>query len=259
MEIHPELLHKHGIQKDDVSNLIKEKLKNLSSNNSILSDILNVISIQSRKDPFSSIHLLPDDGKNIILDNKQYGIYEANLEKITVRGDFIENISYLNGGLLHECTHQLMNILYGKVNKPNLNPYFIQDKGRKIAFEKAVAQVLNNIQKADENELKKYFLSFFNNYYHALEIIRGTHNYFRDQYHTEYIARFIEIIARGYYNDPAIKELLQPFMEYWQKYISPDINSYISKKTSQNKPLPKGYRVWIYVKNMSFIKLQDNF
>lgn len=220
------------MQKDYISDTIKENLINLSKTNDILSSIINAISIQSKKDPFIGIYIFPDNGKNIIFDDKLIGRYDPEIKKISYYGDFIKNINDFNGSLLHECTHQLMDILYGKIGEMNyLNPYLKEDKDRKKAFENAAQQVFDNIWNDNQNGSKISFKIFalLSNYYDALNIILTSHAYSIHKYHEEYIARFIEIIARGYYNDPAVQKIFEPFMVYWTKYIAPDIDDYIAK------------------------------
>ncbi|NRA73479.1 MAG: hypothetical protein HRU36_01865 [Rickettsiales bacterium] len=191
---------------------------------------------------------------------------EKHSEKLRIEGRYgplfniIEVFDANNNNLrvdsfIHEEGHKLIDNIF----KNNCKPYHTGDAKNKIIYEKTIRQVLyniallcveSNLNKTDhlstweigQNLAKKLTNAEHNHklYYTLSTILSIYELYDREREHTEFIVRLPQIIAKGFYDDNQVQQILEPLERYWQNYIVDDIHKYLEKNDYSHycSPLP---------------------
>lgn len=233
----------------DVREILFNELHKLSRNYEIIDQILHVTAIYLKKNPDARIDFMKYDQ---LIASMLKGLYShGENEKFvgialsgynTFKKDKSE--SWLHT-LVHELTHQLMQILYNN----RANPYNENDSKRiedyNLALWKTIdalnknAHYLHNGQKQKKYKFEGgygYFTqSYYLNYaYDALHYIRS--EYRPTDFDAEYIVRLPQILSSQEYcganedskqDQEIVDQILQPLTGFWNTYIKPDIDAYI--------------------------------
>lgn len=239
MKVDPEFLDKYKMSKAMFREWIEVKLYNLTKHMTkmkgedamILLEILDALAINALKNPQEKIYFSSKDpgGNQALL-----GLYEPNFKNVITHLDV--DSSGFDGTLMHELTHKLMDILFNNNATPYWNSWQIyQDSEKKPLFEaytKAKDQFLARLGKFPRSsdiyhpQLKRTVES--------MQTVRIA--YLPSFEDNEYIARLIQSITCG---DPeksgAVRELLEPLLNYWNKYIRPKIKQYIAENKEYDK------------------------
>lgn len=192
-------------------------LKSLLEQYRLFNDILRAAGVLAVEDPRFKIHLFShkERGENwkvpeILLLGRAHVKYRKVAMTVEV-GDH-----RFGGVLLHELTHVLMHVLYSN----GASPHSDVDGERKQAYVEVVSKVEALLDSAmtEESDAHKHVRE---NFQHMRK------SYRQEEHGWEYIARYPEMVAYGFYGDEQARELLLPLKEYWDKYVVWDLKAYI--------------------------------
>lgn len=234
MKMDPEYRRRYKFSAQDLRQSMEFQLYDLSKRMhyinseeaSMIFDVLHIAAIHSLQHPHRKIYLL----LNKTEPNQDWvGLYEAHFEitsHIVVMHSIME-INKFQGTLMHEFTHNVMDILFNNACNPYWSANHQNHEELKNAYNAIVKGLLETLD-SPKNELSASLD-------YAIERMNSVKTYDEKDKDSEYIVRIVQIMAAGHYNDPEVKKLLQPFVDYWIKYISPEIKRYIRAQSQYDK------------------------
>ncbi len=222
-----------GISPSSIRESIKKILCKLLKDNEITFNILHAIALNVNQISNFSIYLFDDESNSLNnLSNNDntmtvVGTYSKWKERIEIMQPIDDSLEF-KGTLIHEMSHKLMDILYDNFAKP----YRQYNNEAKDAYQKAI----NKIKEKLEEIKKEYDYNSLNNiqtgnklYNQVIQSLLNVQKYDKNEHQCEYIVRYPQSIASGSYDNAKVKELMQPLADYWNEYIQPDIEIYISE------------------------------
>lgn len=219
--INPAFLSGFNISLEEARKMLEVDLYELAKKSDITFSILHVIALHAKEDPYYKLHIFFE---NPLGEGSTVGTYWGELGRLNVNL-YPLRTKLLRGNLIHEWTHQLMDILFNN----NRDPYAINDEIAEIEWNKTMNTIWQKLDEAP-GEFKKLSLSNPNTTsYAATMTVYNTisTNYSQPQYGPEAIARFAQMIGSDDYDDPKVKEFLQPIYDYWMQFIQPAIEQYV--------------------------------
>lgn len=219
--INPLFLSNFNISLEEARKMLEVDLYELAKKSDITFSILHVIALHAKEDPYYKLDIFYE---NPLGKGSTVGTYYSSLGRLNINLYPLRS-KLLRGNLIHEWTHQLMDILFNN----NRDPYAINDEIAEIEWNKTMNITLQKLNEAPE-EFKK--LSLINpnttSYEASIVVYDGIKtNYSQPQYGPEAIARFAQMIGSDDYDDPKVKEFLQPIYDYWMQFIQPAIEKYV--------------------------------
>lgn len=235
----------------DVRELLLKDLIKLSQEHEIVEQLLHATAIYLKKNPDARIDFMKYDQ---VIASMLKGIYDYNegqkfvgisLTGMTTFSKYSMSKKWLET-LIHELTHQLMQILYNN----NAKPYKKEDLQRVDAYHSALGEtiialnqnqpLLHKDQKQKTFKMNQGTMTTNQDYYinRAYDVLDIMSTYDRSQYDAEYIVRLPQIVTSrescGANEDPkedqqAVTKIFQPLTEYWNTYIKPDMEAYIAE------------------------------
>lgn len=215
IKINPEFLEKYNISLDLARKMVETDIYELAKKGDIPFSILHVIALHAKQDPYFKLHIFYEQPLG---DRPTAGVYWSNLERVSIHG----MSKSFRGTLIHEWTHQVMDVLFRNAS----NPYKASDKDARKQWDNAMNKVF---QKLNEYLKQKNTNSSFDQMLRYFNLVQSSHYYKENEYPRETIAFFVDAIGMYGYEDPQVKEFFQPLYDYWVHYIDPVIKNYIKE------------------------------
>lgn len=219
--INPEFLEKFNIPLDEARKMLEMDLYELAKKSDITFSILHVIALYAKQDPNFKLHIFYE---NPLGESTTVGTYWQELQRVQIN-KFPLRSNIIRGVIIHEWTHQAMHLLFHN----NFNPYSDHDTIAKNKWNKIMEDMVQSLKKQplkfklalifDPNPFARAISSFDTAFKAYPEISQSP----------ETIARFVEMIGNNDYENPQVKELLQPIYDYWMQFINPAIEKYVKK------------------------------
>ena len=232
---------------------LRRDLVSLKNKFPMISDVLRIVSVHAKKNPHMRIVLGHDDE---ILDSKFNGTYIDLYTSLLLITD-VESISnkFLShwiDSLISALTLFAMDILYKNSGAPFYNcqvTFIYLERVRCRSFQAAVhahhealvknSRYLHHVEKALAEKITRVksclldhaFFKFMTTGYLADELnIRS--------YIPSTVGLFPYIESHDVERDPldvtrAIKDIQEPLLKYWQNYIKPDVDKYLSQNSEK--------------------------
>lgn len=207
----------------------------------IIFELLHVIAINALKKPAQKIYIFYDDLAGSSPDNSSSntiigGTYSHVLKAMFINialFDFHRNYNHSDYStrefysvLIHECTHQVMGILF----ENNLNPYKANDSFQMISYKKTLRMLSEQFNQIDPSLLTIKEIS------RAKELLVNIGLFYPESYwHSEYIVTLPQAIASGYFTNPYVRNYFKPLTDYWTQHIRPEIQKYIRENAEYDK------------------------
>lgn len=205
--IDPDLSEQDGSNKSkqEIQKAIEISIYELSKKSDITFSILHAIALQAKEDPYFRIHIFAID----LTDGGNLGSYSELLDRVHIVCNTLRTRGVFEGRLIHEWTHQLMNILYDNKSKP----YRRENRRARSEYLKVIEGIRKIENEGGIRGIEKFKEVFA--------------RYNKGQHESECVARLAEVIALGYYEEVEVREALKPLYDYWMKYVAPDIERYV--------------------------------
>lgn len=213
-----DFLTKYNISIEEARMMLEVDIYELIKKNPITFSILHVVALHAKEDSRYKLQIFYESPFGQTGEQGRYspveGIYTTTNPLRSAK---------IKETLAHEWTHQAMDIIFHNGSLP----YARNDETAKIEFNTAMNRVLDQFK-----DLKQSAPWFFNREpwsprERAIHIFNDIYLYNEDQREQEAIARFVGLIGSGDYDDPEVKEFLEPIYDYWMKYIEPAIQKYV--------------------------------
>lgn len=222
--INPDFLSAHNINIEKARMMLELDLYELTKKNDITFLILHAIALHAKTDPYFKLHIFLEVP---LKEKKTFGTYrpDIELERVNINSRRLRSSSFRRS-LIHEWTHQLMDILFSN----NSNPYPKNDQLAKSQWKK----VMNSIQSKLNESPSPEFNSTDCLYDQIITCFSKIQRYDPSDHDSEAIARFSEILTLNEDSDPRVKEFLLPIKDYWIQYIKPALNKYFASNSNIN-------------------------
>lgn len=129
----------------------------------------------------------------------------------------IENEGFV-GKLMHEFTHLVMLVVY----RNKTRPFPFGDKAQEIRYKEACSSMEELSIGVGEESGGTYAAAKC-----LIDEVKKV--YCAHAHDEEFIARYCEVLAMGYDKDDKVKCFIKPMEEYWNVYVGPAIDRYISE------------------------------
>lgn len=205
-----------------ISNYLAEVLGNLVAQGGILKQLVEALYVYAQKDSRFEMHFISKaEAKSASSDKINYAIGRAFPWAGKVIVTVEESKSEFIQTLMHEWTHLLMGALF---TFTSANPYANEDRELAQSFEKACRDVeLRLLNPFDEDEDEAACFESGKKIINAI-----SECYLVGEYHSEYIARYVQIIASGHiYRSPRLAFALEPISLYWNDNVQPELDRYM--------------------------------
>lgn len=194
-----------------------ERMRGIMERYEMLSGIFHVGALHAEGMGGFSLEFYPGSRAAVIHKSGEY-YRNGGEHRVSLNID-IRNGQYFDRVLVHEMGHYAMQILY----ENNCLPYGEGEDGKREEYRGVIKSLEENMDRGG-----RYMRS--RGYYRALEVlnqVRLGERYSVEDYESEYIVRYVEIVAGGYWGDREVRRLLAPLAGYWERYVRSDIEGYI--------------------------------
>lgn len=192
---------------------LREKVgKLVGFGGSVVPGILKVVHVLGRRDPRFSIGLFSSEEK-MCNGGSNEGVTHLEYRKIGVMIDVSSRD--FSETLMHEFTHLVMELIFDN----DSSPYGKGGEEAKRVFEEGIREIEAMLEE------KKDGGAFYRRMRRSFTRVRL--GYKKDEYDSEYIARYVEAVITG--EDEEVRSVLRPIEDYWGEYIGPAIEAYVKK------------------------------
>lgn len=239
IKVNPIFLERYKVDMDTLRKMFEFELHELLSQDDLIFTIMHALALHGKENFSFSVKVFKSNKQNDdILVGGEYNFITKGLNI------YYDRISVeLRKTLIHEWTHQLMDILYNNM----MLPYSKEDHEKKVEFNAAMQRVNKLIKCAyghsNDSDEKFWLLSrtgslsdstgnealksIFN------KVVAIKYSYKEMNHAAEYIVMLPEMLSvKGLAEDPLAQTILQPIIDYWNKFIAPDIKNYIDKRAN---------------------------
>lgn len=208
---------RYAVSEARIAKALSVRVARAEERSEVSAKIIRAIHMHGKRDPRFVLDLFTSQMTDSIK-----GVYMSSLKRVgitlEVHHEEFESV------LVHEFCHMLMDLLYDNAT----NPYREKDKKMRYAFEDARYEVDKLRKRTIDNPSESYTK--------AVEIINAIgKGYCRDHSDLELIARYPQILAMGYGDDPEVQKLIKPIKDYWETYVAKDMEVFFEK--TENKKI----------------------
>lgn len=193
----------------------------LKQRGGILEDILLAMCRYVERDPRFTIDLYTVTEGQLWAQRGEYvrGNCDYRYRRVGITVSVFEKI--FGATLMHELVHMLMNVLYSNGGDPFCRECQGVRKEKLEGAYKKVEAMLVQVGGEEGLELRRTR--------DILNDVGSSLQYENEDKYSEYVARYAEILAMGYEDDPTVRDLVKPLRDYWEEYIVPDIKGYLEQ------------------------------
>lgn len=217
--ISPDLLKAQKISIETARAILEFDLYELAQKNPIISSILHALAIFAKANPDFKLHIFHKNPFN----EKSFGIYRPIIKQVNIHSRHLGSLLFRKT-LIHEWTHQLMDILFSNFS----NPYFRNDDIAQTEWNNIMQAIWRHLADAQYVEDTDPNID---GYKQALISFNKIKLYQEEFHHSEAIARYAEMLAINAFEDPKTKKLLKSVNNFWIQYLTPIIEKYIAENS----------------------------
>lgn len=252
----PIFCENYNVPLETIQLLIETVLYETSKDNDIAFNILHAIALSTKNYPFD-IFISNQDLIQNPNQPQSGGFYHLTTHDIAMqRGINIHNSLAFKGTIIHEMAHKLMHILYNN----GANPYSKNNSEIENIYKETIKQLESKLENIKEhfgrNRTDYYSEGSFDQAIRSLLSVKEV--YPEEDHLLEYIVRYPQSIAEGTYNDPEVKEIMQPLADFWNQYIEPDLQKYIKKHESNSTYISECARENVFLNDGYAAVLKQN-